>query len=48
MELREHLVPELDYMMLHAKAWDALVLWYGILPGQVSNFLYLYLHSREA
>ncbi|XP_078676513.1 ubiquitin carboxyl-terminal hydrolase 15-like isoform X3 [Branchiostoma floridae x Branchiostoma belcheri] len=32
--LKEHLIDELDYMLLPTEAWDKLVSWYGMVNGQ--------------
>ena len=37
MELKEHLIDGLHYVLLHTEAWEALFLCYGIIPGQVSE-----------
>ncbi|XP_070193299.1 ubiquitin carboxyl-terminal hydrolase 15-like isoform X2 [Littorina saxatilis] len=33
-QLKEHLVDELDYVLVPAEAWNKLVAWYGLMPGQ--------------
>ena len=35
-ELKEHLIDELDYILLHKEAWDKLLAWYGMVSNQVS------------
>lgn len=32
--LKEHLIDELDYILLPTEAWQKLVSWYGFLEGQ--------------
>ncbi|KAL5013386.1 hypothetical protein ScPMuIL_007656 [Solemya velum] len=34
-QLKEHLIDELDYILLPAEGWNKLVGWYGIVEGQV-------------
>ena len=36
-QLKEHLVDELDYMLVPAEAWNKLVAWYTLMPGQVCS-----------
>ncbi len=36
-QLKEHLIEELDYVLLPAEAWEKLVGWYHIAEGQVCN-----------
>ncbi|CAG0901388.1 unnamed protein product [Darwinula stevensoni] len=33
-ELREHLIEDLDFVIVHKAAWDKLVDWYGLAPNQ--------------
>lgn len=53
-EIREHLIDELDYMLLPEEAWTKLVSWYGLNEGQepivrnvVENGLYVKLYQVE-
>lgn len=32
--LKEHLIDELDYVLVPTEAWNKLVSWYGCLEGQ--------------
>jgi len=32
--LKEHLIDELDYVLVPTEAWDKLVAWYGCIDGQ--------------
>ncbi|XP_054243396.1 ubiquitin carboxyl-terminal hydrolase 4 isoform X2 [Indicator indicator] len=32
--LKEHLIDELDYVLVPTEAWDKLVMWYGCIDGQ--------------
>ncbi|XP_061218320.1 ubiquitin carboxyl-terminal hydrolase 4 isoform X5 [Neopsephotus bourkii] len=32
--LKEHLIDELDYVLVPTEAWDKLVMWYGCMDGQ--------------
>lgn len=32
--LKEHLIDELDYVLMPTEAWNKLVSWYGCLEGQ--------------
>lgn len=32
--LKEHLIDELDYVLVPTKAWNKLVTWYGCIDGQ--------------
>lgn len=32
--LKEHLIDDLDYILVPAEAWDKLVRWYGCIDGQ--------------
>ena len=36
-QLKEHLVDELDYVLLPAEAWNKMVSWYSMAEGQVSG-----------
>ena len=36
-QLREHLIEELDHVLVPTEAWDKLLAWYGIAEGQVST-----------
>ena len=36
--LKEHLVDELDYVLLPTNAWNKVLEWYGIQEGQVTNY----------
>ena len=36
-QLKEHLVDELDYVLVPAEAWNKLVAWYTLMPGQVCS-----------
>ena len=38
-QLKEHLVDELDYVLLPAEGWNKMVAYYGIKEGQVRIFL---------
>ncbi|CAL1290748.1 unnamed protein product [Larinioides sclopetarius] len=33
-EIKDHLIDELDYVLLPEEAWDLLVKWYGLVEGQ--------------
>ncbi|CAN8017254.1 unnamed protein product [Ixodes persulcatus] len=33
-ETKDHLIDELDYVLLPQEAWDKMVSWYGLTPGQ--------------
>ncbi|GIY57194.1 ubiquitin carboxyl-terminal hydrolase 15 [Caerostris darwini] len=33
-EIKDHLIDELDYVLLPQEAWDLLVKWYGLVEGQ--------------
>lgn len=35
--LKEHLIDELDYVLLPTEGWNKLVSWYGTVEGQVSD-----------
>lgn len=41
--LKEHLIDELDYMLLPEEAWQKLVGWYDIMEGQVAIYLMIIL-----
>lgn len=32
--LKEHLIDELDYVLIPTEAWNKLVMWYGCMDGQ--------------
>lgn len=33
-EIKDHLIDELDYVLLPEEAWELLVKWYGLMEGQ--------------
>ncbi|XP_064488064.1 ubiquitin carboxyl-terminal hydrolase 15-like isoform X2 [Ornithodoros turicata] len=33
-DIKDHLIDELDYVLVPQEAWDKLVAWYGVTPGQ--------------
>ena len=40
-QLKEHLIDELDYVLLPREAWDKLVSWYDIVEGQVNHIMHV-------
>ena len=41
-ELKEHLIEELDYVLLPEEAWTKIHSWYGLQEGQVGDIMYYF------
>ncbi|XP_077488380.1 ubiquitin carboxyl-terminal hydrolase 15-like isoform X1 [Amblyomma americanum] len=33
-DIKDHLIEDLDYLLLSNEAWDKMLAWYGLMPGQ--------------
>ena len=40
--LKENLIDELEYALVPEEGWNKLYEWYGLVDGQVSSLLYIF------